>query len=141
MKSRPLPNGLSRRTNRCLVNAGIAINKKAIVRALKTGQLYPFHWSPNYGKYTHVEVCHWAGIDAKTLSPPASSNDATPYPDNGLSYRANRCLSRSGIPATKEAVCNALRITMLNGRQHRRCVSCGAVCPGGLTAKEREAGA
>jgi hypothetical protein len=89
---------------RCLSNAGIPMNKKAIVRALKTGRLYPFRWPPNYGKSTHAELCHWAGIDARILSHPASHGDGSPYPDNGLSYRANRCLSRSGIPATKEAV-------------------------------------
>jgi hypothetical protein len=68
MKSRLLPNGLSRRTNRCLVNAGIPIDKKSIIRALKTGKLYPFRWPANYGKYTHAEVCRWAGIDDKALS-------------------------------------------------------------------------
>src|SRR5882724_7854919 len=104
MKSRPLPNGLSRRTSRCLLNAGIPIDKKAITRALKTGKLYPFRWPPNYGKYTHAEVCHWAGINAETLSPSLSHEHVIPFSDNGLSYRANRCLSRSAIPATKEAV-------------------------------------
>lgn len=114
MKSRPLLNGLSRRTNRCLANAGIAINKKVIVHALKTGKLYPFRWPPNYGKYTHIEVCRWVGIDAKALSSPPSQGDVAPYPANGLSYRSNRCLSRSAIPATKQAVRHALQTGILS---------------------------
>ena len=49
MTSKLLPNGLSIRTNRCLVNAGIPIKKEVIIRALKTGKLYPYFWPPNYG--------------------------------------------------------------------------------------------
>ncbi len=114
MTSRPLSNGLSRRTNRCLFNAGIPINKQVIIRALKTGKLYPFRWPPNYGKYTHVEVCRWAGIDDETLSPPPHEGDVTPFPDMGISYRAWRCLRRFGIPTTKKAVRHALRTGALS---------------------------
>ncbi len=108
MKSRLLPNGLSRRTNRCLALAGIPINKPVIIRALKSGKLYPFHWPPNYGQFTHFEVCDWARNDRHTLPPPSWEN-LTPFPKNGLSYRANNCLLRSDIPATKRAVRHALR--------------------------------
>jgi len=114
MTSRLLPNGLSRRTNRCLFNAGIPINKKIIIRALKTGKLSPFRWPPNYGKYTHVEVCRWAGVDDKTLSPPPHDGDVTLFPDIGISYRAWRCLRRSGIPTTKKAVRHALQTGALS---------------------------
>jgi hypothetical protein len=117
MTSRLLPNGLSRRTNRCLLNAGIPINKKAVIRALKTGKLYPYRWPPNYGKHTHVEACRWVGIDSQSLSPP-TQDDLSPYPANGLSYRANRCLSRSAIPATKKAVRDALRTGVLVPGKH-----------------------
>jgi hypothetical protein len=118
MKPISFPSGLTRRAANCLTKAGIPIDKQVIIRALKTGKLYPFRWPPNYGIYTHVEVCRWAGIDAKTLSPPPSQDDVTPYPDNGLSYRANRCLSRSAISATKKAVRHALRTGVLSPGKH-----------------------
>jgi hypothetical protein len=118
MTSSLLPNGLSRRTNRCLLKAGIPINKQGIIRALKTGKIYPFHWPPNYGKYTHVEVCRWVGIDEKTLSPPPHEGGMIPFPDIGISYRAWRCLRRSGIPTTKKAVRHALRTGMLWPGKH-----------------------
>jgi hypothetical protein len=114
MTSSLLPNGLSRRTNRCLFNAGIPINKQVIIRALKTGKLCPFRWPPNYGKYTHVEVCRWAGYDEKTLSAPWHEGGMIPFPDIGISYRAWRCLCRSGIPTTKKAVRHALRTEVLS---------------------------
>ncbi|HXT41545.1 MAG TPA: hypothetical protein VN887_16180 [Candidatus Angelobacter sp.] len=95
-----------------MTKAGIPIAKKAIIKALKTGKLYPYRWPPNYGKYTHVEVCRWVGTDSQTLSPPAQ-DDLAPYPANGLSYRANRCLSRSAILATKREVRYALRTGVL----------------------------
>ena len=37
---------------------------------------------------------------------------------NGLSVRANRCLSTAGIPAEKEAVLHALQAEQKRGRQH-----------------------
>jgi hypothetical protein len=114
LKAKKSANGLSARATRCLLNAGIAINKKAIIRALKSGELRPFCWPPNYGTITHLEVCRWAGIDPKTLSPPASQSEVPPYPDNGLSYRANRCLRRSAILATKEAIRHALQTGALS---------------------------
>ena len=118
MKSKLLPNGLSRRANRCLLNAGIPINKRVIIRFLKTGKLFPFHWPPNYGKYTDLEVCRWAGIDDRELSPPPHEADGTPFPDIGISYRAWRVLRRSGISATKTAVRHALRTGALSPGKH-----------------------
>jgi len=114
MKSKPFPNGLSKRTNRCLSNAGVPIDKQAIIRALKTGRLYPFRWPPNYGKYTHTEVCRWADVDETTISPLTCEVDVTPFPDIGISYRAWRCLRRSGIPTNKKAVRHALRTGALS---------------------------
>lgn len=114
MKSRLLPNGLSRRTNRCLALAGIPINKPNIIRALKSGKLYPFRWPPNYGQFTHFEVCDWAGIDRHTLPPePPREGGVIVFPNIGISHRAWRCLLRSGIPTTKAAARHALRTGVL----------------------------
>lgn len=115
MKSKLLANGLSRRANRCLTTAGIPINKQFIVHALKTGKFYPSNWPPNYGKLTHFEVCNWAGVDAKNV-PYISRTQlkGNPYLDNGLSYRANRCLLRSAISITKKAVRHALQTGALS---------------------------
>jgi hypothetical protein len=110
-----LQNALSNRTTRCLVNAGVAVNKRAIVHALRSGQLFPYYWPPNYGRLTHVEVCRWAGIDPKALpTAPSPRSDFGLDLTNGLFYRANRCLARSGIAATKEAVCHALQAGVLS---------------------------
>jgi hypothetical protein len=115
MKSRLLANGLSRRTNRCLTTAGVPIDKAFIIRALKTGKIYPNTWPPNYGKLTHFELCKWAGVDGKnTPYIPRSEREGNPYLDNGLSYRANRCLLRSAIPITKKAVRHALQTGILS---------------------------
>ena len=114
MTSKLLPHGLSGRTNRCLVNAGIPIQKEVIIRALKTGKLYPYCWPPNYGIKTHREVCYWAGVDPGTLPQVWPENDTTPYPDIGISYRAWRCLRRSRIPANKKSVRHALRTGLLS---------------------------
>lgn len=114
MKSKLLPNCLSRRTNRCLASAGIPIDQKFVIRALKTGKLYPFHWPPNYGKKTHEEVCRWAGVDPRTLIHFLPDQDTIPYPNIGISYRAWRCLRRSGIPITKTAVRHALRTGLIS---------------------------
>jgi hypothetical protein len=73
MKPIILPNGLTRKTANCLTKAGIPIEKKAIIEALKNGTLYPYRNPRNYGKYTHREVCRWVGVDASTLLPPPSS--------------------------------------------------------------------
>jgi hypothetical protein len=116
MKAIILPNGLTRKTTNCLTKAGIVIEKKAIAKALKTGTIYPYYWPASYGLKTHLELCRWAGIDANTQLSPASEWLGISYPNNGLSYRANRCLRRGGIPATKKAVCHALQT--------------GALCPG-----------
>ena len=56
----------------------------------------------------HREICRWAGVNPVTLPHKWPNQDTTPYADNGLSYRANRCLSRAGIPPTKTAVRHAL---------------------------------
>ena len=114
MTSQSLPHGLSGRTTHCLLNAGIPINKKVIIRALKTGKLYPYCWPPNYGTKTHRQVCHWAGVDSGTLPQVWPDNDTTPYPDIGISYRAWRCLRRSGIPANKKSIRHALRTGLLS---------------------------
>jgi hypothetical protein len=114
VKAKKSANGLSARANRCLFNAGIPIDKQAIIYALQTGKLYPFDWPPNYVTITHFEVCRWAGIDPKKVLPPPFESEVIPYPDNGLSYRANRCLRRSAIPATKEAVRRALQTGALS---------------------------
>src|SRR5437868_12246522 len=62
MKSNPNPNGLSARANLCLSTAGIPAEKEAVLRALKTGALYPFFRPTLYGKKTHQEVCRWAAL-------------------------------------------------------------------------------
>ena len=53
---------LSRKTINCLTKAGIPIEKSEIIKALKNGTLYPHRYPRNYGKYTHREVCRWAGL-------------------------------------------------------------------------------
>lgn len=111
-------NPLTRRTTRCLVNAGIPVDKEVILHAVQTGRIYPYVWPPNYGKKTHVEVCLWLRIDARTLPSRPPQVDVRPYPNNGLSYRANRCLSRSDIPATKKAVRHALKTGVLLPGKH-----------------------
>ena len=69
MKSNILDIGLSRRTANCLSEAGIPIEKGAIIEALKNGKLYPHLHPRNYGKYTHREVCRWAGVEESKLQP------------------------------------------------------------------------
>jgi len=69
MKPIMFPSGLTRRATNCLTKAGIPIEKKIIIKALKNGMLYPHRNPRNYGKYTHREVCRWADIDASTLRP------------------------------------------------------------------------
>src|SRR5437867_11517747 len=118
MKPKAPSNGLSKRANRCLVNAGIPIEKKVIIHALKTGKLFAYCCPPNYGKKTHREVCHWAGVDPETLPQDWPIHHTTPFPDIGISYRAWRCLRRSGIPTTKEAVRDALRTGLLPSGKH-----------------------
>ena len=101
------PNGLSNRINRLLTIAGLTVEKEAIAHALRTGKLYSSNQPPNYGRYTHREVCRWAGVDPATLT--WHSQESKPYPANGLSYRANKLLKYAGIPATKKAVHQALK--------------------------------
>ena len=107
MKSVLLKSGLSKRTQRCLTVAGFPIEKEAIIHALQAGELYPHYWPPTYGKYTHIEVCRWAGVDPTTV--PYTRIDHGSFDlNNGLSYRANNCVRAAGIVATKEAVTQAL---------------------------------
>lgn len=101
------PNGLSHRSNRLLTIAGFTVEKEAIAHALRTGKLYSSNQPPNYGRYTHREVCRWAGVDPVTLT--WHSQESKPYPANGLSHRANNLLKYAGIPATKKAVHQALK--------------------------------
>jgi len=108
MKLKLPDNGLPKRINSLLTKAGIPIEKKAIVHALQTGKLYVYHWPPNYGRYTHRDVCQWAGVDPATLPKTWPDDGVGIFPDIGLSYRAWRMLKRTGIPATKEAVIKAL---------------------------------
>ncbi len=147
MTSKLLPCELSKRTNRCLTNAGISINKKMVRHALRAGKLHPYCWPPNYGKKTHHEVCHWAGVDPGTLPQVWPDQDTHPYPDIGISYRAWRCLRRSDISADKKSVRHALRTGRLSpGRQpsnyslqtHAELCSWAGVNPTALPAKRLE---
>jgi len=104
MNSKLLANGLSKRTNNLLFKAGIAIEKSAIVQALKAGKLQVYRWPPNYGKYTHREVCQWAEVDPISLPQNWPDSESEIFPDIGLSFRAWRTLKRAGIPVTKAAV-------------------------------------
>jgi len=69
MKSIILPNGLTRRTADCLTRVGVPVNKKAVIKALKAGTLYPNCIPRHYGPVTHMEVCRWVGIDPASLVP------------------------------------------------------------------------
>jgi len=99
---------LPKRIINLLTKAGIPIEKEAIVDALRTGKLYPFHWPANYGKYAHKDVCQWAGVDPDSLHKTWSDDDIAILPDIGLSHRAWRTLERAGISATKQVVIKAL---------------------------------
>ena len=108
MKTTLLPNGLSVRANKCLAAAGIPANKKAVRTALRTGLLFPFVRPTLYGKKTHAEVCRWVGLKQTFRSrtiPPGTLPWAV---DNGLSFRANHCLARAGLPVDKQAVRQAI---------------------------------
>jgi hypothetical protein len=72
MKSIILPNGLTRRTADCLTRVGIPINKKAVLKALRDGTLYPHCIPRHYGVASHQEVCRWAGVDQSTFLPSSS---------------------------------------------------------------------
>ena len=108
MKPKLPPNGLSKTINRLPTKAGFSMEKQAIIHALQTGKLYPHCWPPCYGKYAHRDVCRWAGVDPATLPQDWPDRDRSPYPDDGLSYRAHNILRYAGIPATKESVLEAL---------------------------------
>ena len=100
-------NGLSNRLNRLLTLAGFTVEKNAIAIALRTGKLYPGFLPRNYGIYAHRDVCCWAGVDPASL--PYPSHHYERFPDNGLSYRTNKFLKFTGIPATKAAVLKSLK--------------------------------
>jgi len=118
MKPKLHANGLSAKANRCVTTAGIPADKEVVLHALKTGKLFPFCWPINYEIYTHREVCRWAGVDPTTLPLAWSHSQGTPFPDNGLSYRANNCLSQGGISPTKESVIHGLRAGRLSSGNH-----------------------
>jgi hypothetical protein len=109
MKPKPPSNGLSARANRCLLTAGIPAEKEAVLHALKTGALYPYFRPTLYGKKTHHEVCRWAGLDKSFVSPTIPQSTRPRPVENGLSFRANHLLFRTGIPADKRAVLQALQ--------------------------------
>ena len=98
--------GLPNRAGRCLTAAGIALDRQAVLQALRTGAL---SWStPCYGKYTHRDVCLWLGVDELFVMPHYEGGDSAPFPKNGLSYRANGLLRRAGMKPDKPAVKQAL---------------------------------
>ena len=108
MKSKPADSGLPKRIISLLTKAGIPVGKEAVIHALKTGKLYVYHWPANYGKYTHRDVCEWAGVDPAILPQTWPDDDSAIFPDIGLSYRAWRLLKRAGIPTTKLDVLKSL---------------------------------
>lgn len=108
-----MPNRLPKRIIQLLTKAGFSVEKESIVRALRTGKLYPHCWPPNYGKYAHRDVCHWAGVDPGTLPSEWPDRHVSLYPKDGLSYRAHNVLRYAGIPATKESVLHALKAGQL----------------------------
>jgi hypothetical protein len=63
MKSIILPNGLTLRTANCLARIGVPVNKKAVLKAIKDGTLYPHCIPRHYGIATHKEICRWAGVE------------------------------------------------------------------------------
>ena len=101
------PNGLSNRINRLLTRSGFTVDKTAIAIALRTGKLYPGLLPLNYGIYAHRDVCRWADVDPTSLRHPSHQYERFPY--NGLSYRTNKFLKFTGIPATKAAVLKSLK--------------------------------
>lgn len=101
--------GLSWRAIRCLVTAGVAVEKAAVLRALNEGALYPFVRPTLYGKKTHQEVCRWAGVDESYRPSRIPEDTRHPVILNGLSARANHCLFRAGIPAEKPDVRQAIK--------------------------------
>ena len=114
MKPTLLANALSVRANKCLALAGIPVEKEAVRRALEAGVLFPFLRPALYGKKTHQEVCRWAGLKETFLPTTIPKGTGPRVVDNGLSYRANHCLHRAGIPAEKEAVRNAIQTGLLS---------------------------
>jgi hypothetical protein len=108
--------GLPLRAQRCLAAAGIPIEKQAVLHALRTGAL---SWRTTlYGKYTRRDVCRWLGIDEFSSLPPIPVDPSPPFPQNGLSYRANGLLRRASIPADKSAVRHALETGALVPGKH-----------------------
>ncbi len=101
------PNGPSNRINRLLTRSDFTVDKTAIAIALRNGKLYPGLLPLNYGIFAHRDVCRWAGVDPASL--PYPGHDYERFPDNGLSYRTNKFLKFTGIPATKAAVLKSLK--------------------------------
>lgn len=69
MKSIILANGLTQRTADSIARAGVRVNKKAVITAIKNGTLYPHCVPRHYGIASHKEVCRWLGVDPADLSP------------------------------------------------------------------------
>ena len=108
--------GLPLRAQRCLAAAGIPIEKQAVLHALRTGAL---SWRTTlYGKYIHRDTCRWLGINEFFPLPPIPVDPSPPFPQNGLSYRANGLLRRAGILADKSAVRHALETGTLVPGKH-----------------------
>ena len=107
------------RVRRVLVDC--KLGSRALARsAIESGQL---SWNeaagnircdggrlPKLGRRTWVALCEWTGQP----TPPPKPDVFRGYPANGLSYRANHCLSRAHIPATKPAVILALTTGVLS---------------------------
>jgi hypothetical protein len=110
------------------VLAHCEIGSRALARnAIQSGQLSwhggigSIRWHggslPKVGRQTWRALYRWAGRP----SPPPKSHPIRGYPGNGLSSRANDCLSRTRIPATKQAVVLALNSGVLSpGKVPRR---------------------
>ena len=105
--SQPPAEELSRRARNCLAAAGISLDKQAILHAFRTGALSSR--TALYGKKNHNEVCAWLGISSFSSILTSGAGDCSPFPDNGLSYRANGVLRRAGISPEKSAVRQALQ--------------------------------
>jgi hypothetical protein len=67
-----LANGLKKRTAHSITRAGVPVTKKAVLKALKDGTLYPHCVPRHYGPNTHQEVCDWVGIKPADLLPESS---------------------------------------------------------------------
>ena len=72
MNSIILPNGLKKRAADCVTRAGVPLNKKAVLKALQDGILYPHCVPRHYGINIHKDVCAWVGVEPANLPRAAS---------------------------------------------------------------------